>query len=287
MGLVALGAYRSIPAWAGEPPSRPWREVRPTVYPRVGGGTSRVVGVGVAGVGLSPRGRGNQHRQLGFRHHLRSIPAWAGEPPGRLPSPASTQVYPRVGGGTATTHLEGQEGYGLSPRGRGNQVAERLKLVDDRSIPAWAGEPMTCAARPTPTPVYPRVGGGTGLGGLSAIAALRSIPAWAGEPAALTAPIPPKWVYPRVGGGTFEGYDVTTTIDGSIPAWAGEPPARPTISCCGRVYPRVGGGTFEGYDVTTTIDGSIPAWAGEPPARPTISCCGRVYPRVGGGTFVA
>ena len=50
--------------------------------------------------GLSPRGRGNRPRYLCAGTRMRSIPAWAGEPPGRLQSKMGKPVYPRVGGGT-------------------------------------------------------------------------------------------------------------------------------------------------------------------------------------------
>ena len=91
---------------------------------------------------------------------------------------------------------------GLSPRGRGNPDVERLVVLWDRSIPAWAGEPPTARLSKSRLRVYPRVGGGTArvcddavvVVGLSprgrgnplidrpAVAAGGSIPAWAGEP---------------------------------------------------------------------------------------------------------
>ena len=50
---------------------------------------------------------------------------------------------------------------GLSPRGRGNRVIAVARPADDRSIPAWAGEPRTKIFTFEPQEVYPRVGGGT------------------------------------------------------------------------------------------------------------------------------
>ena len=38
--------HRSIPAWAGQPPTPPGRACRTWVYPRVGGATSRVTDLG-------------------------------------------------------------------------------------------------------------------------------------------------------------------------------------------------------------------------------------------------
>ena len=52
---------RSIPAWAGEPTSSSPGGTPSAVYPRVGGGTAPTVTEIDAGIGLSPRGRGNPH----------------------------------------------------------------------------------------------------------------------------------------------------------------------------------------------------------------------------------
>ncbi len=172
--------------------------------------------------GLSPRGRGNQGH-AGLEGHLaRSIPAWAGEPrsQGRRQPPA--EVYPRVGGGTASYSEQSQACPGLSPRGRGNLRPADHCRVCTRSIPAWAGEPHPAPKRGRFLPVYPRVGGGTfsGLAYLPASGGLsprgrgnpgpgephqwycRSIPAWAGEPVQVVVSIISSPVYPRVGGGT-------------------------------------------------------------------------------------
>ena len=51
-------------------------------------------------------------------------------------------VYPRVGGGTATDETEPQPEHGLSPRGRGNRDQALIDQSRERSIPAWAGEPV-------------------------------------------------------------------------------------------------------------------------------------------------
>ena len=76
---------RSIPAWAGEPTESDPDQWVDEVYPRVGGGTVRLVSVRTSFMGLSPRGRGNQGQGAPGLQRLRSIPAWAGEP---APCPA-------------------------------------------------------------------------------------------------------------------------------------------------------------------------------------------------------
>ena len=172
---------------------------------------------------------------------------------------------------------------GLSPRGRGNPGPQLGVRVEQRSIPAWAGEPPIDLTHVVEETVYPRVGGGTRYGltngdrivGLSPRGRgnleqaghpyqnLRSIPAWAGEP---------RQQRRRQRGAR------------SIPAWAGEPSRSRLSSALPRVYPRVGGGTAAKQCLRKVSrglsprgrgnrklrftdlrgNGSIPAWAGEP-----------------------
>ena len=71
------------------------------VYPRVGGATDSGSIPLRPTKGLSPRGRGNL---CGFDPRdvtIRSIPAWAGQPPMDGGMVFDTMVYPRVGGATA------------------------------------------------------------------------------------------------------------------------------------------------------------------------------------------
>ena len=249
----------------------------------MGGGTHRRREPEPDGPGLSPRGRGNLQTVFQNEPAVRSIPAWAGEPSPARRTKGSCTVYPRVGGGTAALRLLTLLIVGLSPRGRGNRQVTIQATGVRRSIPAWAGEPAPVGVSSGGPGVYPRVGGGTGVGGVGLLAldglsprgrgnqpsrrrrwrCPRSIPAWAGEPAPARKPPCASGVYPRVGGGTdyHQGHRhptsglsprgrgnplLTGTLrwkKGSIPAWAGEP-----VSLASRfppigVYPRVGGGT--------------------------------------------
>ncbi len=256
-------------------------------------------------LGLSPRGRGNPGADPNSIYLYRSIPAWAGEPvltPTRCHLPG---VYPRVGGGTSASNSAWSCCTGLSPRGRGNQSGVAVSLITDRSIPAWAGEPLSPACEVPEEAVYPRVGGGTSIGRSKTLSL--------------------SGLSPR-GRGNLPDAVVSTTFDGSIPAWAGEPCRvrdRPLFSQVyprvggepdgyssvrrhRRVYPRVGGGTTFNINLVAgggglsprgrgnhrrhlalgMDTGSIPAWAGEPRRTAlTTTSCG-VYPRVGGGTHL-
>ena len=254
---------RSIPAWAGEPLVREDVYEASTVYPRVGGGTRRLLFVRSFSSGLSPRGRGNPPDMVMNLILIRSIPAWAGEPSRQERTGVSVGVYPRVGGGTCNVGCPQIIDCGLSPRGRGNRILSQGSDGLNRSIPAWAGEPFTLAVPAMPTGVYPRVGGGTAHLRQRRDAADGLSPRGRGNP---------KWwnvfvglirVYPRVGGGTEQNiHDVqngrglsprgrgnhwptawTEWINRSIPAWAGEPASQVGDAVEDAVYPRVGGGT--------------------------------------------
>ena len=131
----------SIPACAGEPEICGHRSRSPRVYPRVCGGTRRHHRHHCRDVGLSPRVRGNLVGR--DRHHLAvgSIPACAGEPRSWCKARGAARVYPRVCGGTHRQSHEGPGGGGLSPRVRGNPIADKVLAHRPGSIPACAGEP--------------------------------------------------------------------------------------------------------------------------------------------------
>ena len=98
-GLVA----RSIPARAGEPPSRRTRPRERKVYPRACGGTIPAPEPLVPGMGLSPRVRGNHDGRVAANDLRGSIPARAGEPPSQSLMIRWARVYPRACGGTTSS----------------------------------------------------------------------------------------------------------------------------------------------------------------------------------------
>ncbi len=218
----------SIPACAGEPPPRPSLVLWIRVYPRVCGGTGLVVLVVTGLAGLSPRVRGNQRRALGSHWRLRSIPACAGEPPGRTALVLPHRVYPRVCGGTSTRRAPIRSSAGLSPRVRGNQRQHVLQGAASGSIPACAGEPSAFGFSSSEPTVYPRVCGGT--------------------PQRCYTIRPKRGLSPRVRGNlAHRGRDCRAA--GSIPACAGEPAISPAFTAALKVYPRVCGGTASSRSV--------------------------------------
>ena len=222
---------RSIPAWAGEPVGGMYPVTILGVYPRVGGGTDPARRRTGRSGGLSPRGRGNPLQLVDVVGVPRSIPAWAGEPPGRRCTPGTRWVYPRVGGGTNRRFAARTIIVGLSPRGRGNLGLPGFRRLQDGSIPAWAGEPDPHTPTSTWPPVYPRVGGGTGRPRRSSMFGFG--------------------LSPR-GRGNHARRDVDIYPGGSIPAWAGEPSRLSSVRRARPVYPRVGGGT-ESYEIAAVI----------------------------------
>ena len=137
----------SIPACAGEPPCRRSRLSPSRVYPRVCGGTKKQANGGLPIFGLSPRVRGNPVGAYGAIAGPGSIPACAGEPilPSRVAS--AIRVYPRVCGGTLDRGRMPTSNRGLSPRVRGNLPYQHETLPLHRSIPACAGEPLSCCCK--------------------------------------------------------------------------------------------------------------------------------------------
>ena len=234
-------------------------------------------------MGLSPRVRGNLTNKAWANGVKRSIPACTGEPSRpRLPLSVA-RVYPRVYGGTFGMRSVLPVRLGLSPRVRGNLPDAARTLLDNRSIPACAGEPAINRESRRSLWVYPRVCGGTpqterpqtGYYGLSprvrgnpevmtpGISLQRSIPACAGEPAFFCHFSGKSQVYPRVCGGTLlkEGFP-----------------------CINKgLSPRVRGNLQDNHNARAAV-GSIPACAGEPFVQSLGRIIRRVYPRVCGGT---
>ena len=153
-----------------------------------------------------------------------SIPAYAGEPYRDYIGTPIGKVYPRVCGGTEFIQIGTDYNKGLSPRMRGNPLPNRKNRAVSRSIPAYAGEPLSQPVFYLDIKVYPRVCGGTCDKHLHTIRIKGLSPRMRGNPLL-------NWVGP--------------IRKRSIPAYAGEP--RCLICKCrdGEVYPRVCGGTWQ------------------------------------------
>ena len=174
----------------------------PAVYPRVCGGTQRQRTHRRRRSGLSPRMRGNRGARPPYGWILGSIPAYAGEPYAGIGVSSRYQVYPRVCGGTRPHSRPTWRNCGLSPRMRGNPGLGAGGRAPYRSIPAYAGEPLSYRQKCENSAVYPRVCGGT----------LQDEPQF----------FSPRGLSPRMRG-NHKPYGRVPPNAGSIPAYAGEP----------------------------------------------------------------
>ena len=187
--------------------------------------------------GLSPRVRGNPERRIIVHSHIGSIPACAGEPTTSFVPPVTTEVYPRVCGGTSCGPIFSWPRCGLSPRVRGNPPSDRRAAHCSGSIPACAGEPCARRSPCSTRRVYPRVCGGT------KVRAFRRAVC--------------HGLSPRVRGNPNRTV-IARRRSGSIPACAGEPKTRTGLRASRRVYPRVCGGTGPAPGLATRHRGLSP-----------------------------
>ena len=152
-------ADRFIPARAGNTDYAGRAACYLTVHPRAGGEH----GMGLVRPdcydGSSPRGRGTQNR---FPHRLvpgRFIPARAGNTSPAPRTSRAASVHPRAGGEHVERAATHHRARASSPRGRGTRPPARSCTVQERFIPARAGNTMQGLPRPWPRPVHPRAGG--------------------------------------------------------------------------------------------------------------------------------
>ena len=255
---------RSIPAPAGEPPTRTSPRNRTAVYPRACGGTPLLKRMCRGPHGLSPRLRGNRLRTSD-----------QGRP---------RTVYPRACGGTPGPCGCLSTRIGLSPRLRGNPLATHIAVVRPRSIPAPAGEPISSGLNSVHEKgLSPRLRGNLALFRRLHVG-VRSIPAPAGEPAVDTL-VRECWaVYPRACGGTYYYTTAEGEIVGLSPRLRGNLALRQQ-----RVTNRTGlSPRLRGNPAVRALrrrsSRSIPAPAGEPTPHPMQARTAWVYPRACGGT---
>ena len=153
--------------------------------------------------GLSPPTRGIRVTSTSDPTRGRSIPAYAGDPSRRRRRRRRHRVYPRLRGGSCPSAPSMLMPIGLSPPTRGILQLHRAGFGHIGSIPAYAGDPPSCAVSSPSAGVYPRLRGGSArvnhgvvaLEGLSPptrgilfqyarrLRERGSIPAYAGDPA--------------------------------------------------------------------------------------------------------
>ncbi len=273
---------RSIPAYAGEPAAETPPPGVPRVHPRLRGGAEAAALISGTPKGPSPPTRGSRWHWPCPSRGTGSIPAYAGEPIGRMNTHATATVHPRLRGGACTLRACALHPEGPSPPTRGSPKRSRGERAGAGSIPAYAGEPLACCSRSSALWVHPRLRGGAldrnddprkrngpsppTRGSRSVLARhwpdAGSIPAYAGEPGGISGTGFSERVHPRLRGGAMS-WSVSCSR-----AWGPSPPTR------GSLPVRV---------VDSAADGSIPAYAGEPAARGARRRRCWVHPRLRGG----
>jgi len=212
---------RSIPASAGETGSSGCSARAVRVHPRECGGNLSVYRALGLRPGPSPRVRGKHLLLRAVADHHGSIPASAGETLCPGASGSSRRVHPRECGGNGWIRTRAFLSAGPSPRVRGKRYVVRARGVEDRSIPASAGETVSLDLLDEREQVHPRECGGNPIQGRRSLAGMGPSPRVRGKPS-----LPPP---ARHG-------------EGSIPASAGETGARGGSGRAPRVHPRECGG---------------------------------------------
>ena len=220
---IAVDRMGTIPACAGEPPSKIFENTASRDHPRVCGGTGVPMLRAEDAEGPSPRVRGNPPQCASRYQSSGTIPACAGEPHGRGGRDSAQGDHPRVCGGTGISEGGGARRMGPSPRVRGNLRQAGWCSLCRGTIPACAGEPKFASTRVAWTRDHPRVCGGTDQ------QAVIGIYQWGPSP--------------RVRGNQNLASGVTFH-PGTIPACAGEPQRGLSLHARKGDHPRVCGGTL-------------------------------------------
>ncbi len=150
---------RFIPACAGNAHSGHVLVGATPVHPRVRGERSRVVVVGLAACGSSPRARGTPMLDQMCNRLRRFIPACAGSARRAGRSCGRAPVHPRVRGERAAGVDSPHDPHGSSPRARGTHAHQFSRGIVCRFIPACAGNAAGLTLPAFPVAVHPRVRG--------------------------------------------------------------------------------------------------------------------------------
>ena len=219
-----------------------------------------------------------------------------------LPFIAFSAVHPRVCGEHRCAVVHPASSSGSSPRMRGTHNTIQCSLLQNRFIPAYAGNTQARCLPELRPPVHPRVCGehpasngqcvqfagssprmrGTRNRNHNQTGGRRFIPAYAGNTAIFDRPIQVRSVHPRVCGEHGQGYAHHTPAIGSsprmrgtrvrsrrparhqrfIPAYAGNTLSSPAHALSSAVHPRVCGEHIEGRILVGCLEWFIPAYAG-------------------------
>ncbi len=188
---------RFIPAGAGNSDSAYTGLSRHAVYPRWRGELGETAIFKSPVDGLSPLARGTLREPHHQQPHRRFIPAGAGNSAATNSVWAANAVYPRWRGELAPAASVAPVPPGLSPLARGTQRVHQVAHVQNRFIPAGAGNSSILRPSKSSFAVYPRW-----RGELESSLQIRNplgrfIPAGAGNSAGKSTHLALIAVYPR------------------------------------------------------------------------------------------
>ena len=228
---------RFIPAWAGNRIALFTGGAGIAVHPRMGGEQYDRENVIKDFHGSSPHGRGTEWLVAPATGDGRFIPAWAGNRLCRGGRHCQRPVHPRMGGEQHGLRPVVWTSCGSSPHGRGTVQAFPAHPLNNRFIPAWAGNRLSADSTALSSAVHPRMGGeqqtfyqshailsgssphgrGTELGDDLERLDSRFIPAWAGNSGKIMPVSRSSPVHPRMGGEQSCGSVLAVMTAGSSP----------------------------------------------------------------------
>ena len=230
-----------IPAYAGNTPTCPKRDLPKRDHPRVCGEHRQHTYGYSAGQGSSPRMRGTPAQYPTGRVAVGIIPAYAGNTPPLLPPDSILWDHPRVCGEHLGSISKGAAHRGSSPRMRGTQQLSISHGKLAGIIPAYAGNTRLARWPVQAVWDHPRVCGehdrvdgygcwvlgssprmrGTQLASPDGFEFLRIIPAYAGNTSNSSSPASTPWDHPRVCGEHERAYSIRAKKLGSSPRMRG------------------------------------------------------------------
>ena len=228
--------------------------------------------------GSSPHTRGTPLGSHCWRSNPRFIPAYAGNAKSLAPHSSPHSVHPRIRGERGAG-LSGRGGRcGSSPHTRGTQDGRLSSLMENRFIPAYAGNARCLCSQRTPAPVHPRIRGerrvrrpaadlcggssphtrGTPRPRTRCTMAFRFIPAYAGN-AQMPGPISrPHAVHPRIRGERSPPRTASMPHFGSSPHTRGTLPFPHCHFFISSVHPRIRGERWRSQMLSGKVIGSSP-----------------------------
>ncbi len=252
---------RFIPACAGNAPSKHPLTYLQTVHPRMRGERQKTPQCCRPKTGSSPHARGTLTGERPVRRKSRFIPACAGNAARCCGRRCCTAVHPRMRGERHGAPTARVEAGGSSPHARGTRALGGRAFLNQRFIPACAGNAVTGVVFMCCRPVHPRMRGertrsfsqhpqdrgsspharGTRLQAIGDGVFMRFIPACAGNASPCCAGHRCPAVHPRMRGERAQRLLQTIDIVGSSPHARGTPLRKFDLSIIWRFIPACAG----------------------------------------------